>query len=222
MVATQAVSEIKVVIADDHPIFRHGLRQLIERDGIDVVDEGANGEAALKLIELHRPDVAVLDVNMPRLDGFEVTRAVQQRRIPTQVVFLTMHKDEMHLNEALDLGVKGYVLKESAASDISACIKAVAAGQAYVSPELSSLLLDRRGQPRSPLQAEPGLSELTPTERRVVALLAKYKTNREIAAELFVSVRTVENHRANICSKLNLRGTHALMKFALAHQSELG
>lgn len=214
--------EIRVLIADDHPIFRHGLRQLVEKDPqIRVVAEADNGETALQLIAAHRPDAAVLDVNMPVKDGFTVLRGLQSQRLPTPVIFLTMHKDEMHFSEALNLGVKGYVLKESAASDITSCIKAVAAGQNYVSPELSTYLLNRGRRASTLLKDQPNLNELTATERRVLALLAEYKTNRDIAGELFVSVRTVENHRANICSKLNLHGTHALMKFSLKHKSEL-
>jgi DNA-binding NarL/FixJ family response regulator len=214
--------ELRVVIADDHPIFRHGLRQLVEKDPqIKVVAEADNGETALELIAIHRPEVAVVDVNMPGKDGFEVQRGIQNQHLSTLVIFLTMHKDEMHFNEALNLGVKGYVLKESAATDITSCIKAVAAGQNYVSPELSTYLLNRGQRTAALLKDQPNLGELTATERRVLALLAGYKTNREIAAELFVSVRTIENHRANICSKLNLHGTHALMKFALKHKSEL-
>jgi DNA-binding NarL/FixJ family response regulator len=215
-------SEIRVLIADDHPIFRHGLRQLIERDPhIKVVAEADNGETALELIATHRPEAAVLDVNMPGKDGFAVLRCLQSQHLPTLVIFLTMHKDEMHFNEALNLGVRGYVLKESAATDITSCIKAVAAGQNYVSPELSTYLLNRGNRASTLLKDQPNLNELTATERRVLALLARYMTSREIAAELFVSVRTIENHRANICSKLNLHGTHALVKFALNHKSEL-
>jgi DNA-binding NarL/FixJ family response regulator len=215
-------SEIRVLIADDHPIFRHGLRQLVERDPhIKVVAEADNGETALELIATHRPEAAVLDVNMPGKDGFAVLRCLQSQHLPTLVIFLTMHKDEMHFNEALNLGVRGYVLKESAATDITSCIKAVAAGQKYVSPELSMYLLNRGNRASTLLKDQPNLNELTATERRVLALLARYMTSREIAAELFVSVRTIENHRANICSKLNLHGTHALVKFALNHKSEL-
>lgn len=214
--------EITVLIADDHPIFRHGLRQLVEKDPqIKVVAEADNGETALELIAVHRPEAVVLDVNMPRKDGFAVLLDLRSQRLPTLVIFLTMHKDETHFNEALNLGVRGYVLKESAATDITNCIKAVVAGQSYVSPELSTYLLNRGRRASTLRQEKPALSELTATERQVLTLLAGYKTNREIAGELFVSVRTIENHRANICSKLGLHGTHALMKFALKHKSEL-
>jgi len=215
-------SEIRVLIADDHPIFRHGLRQLIEKDlRITVVAETDNGDAALALIAAHNPDIAVLDVDMPQMDGFDVVRNLQKQRSTTQVVFLTMHKDEIHLNEALGLAVRGYVIKESAVSDIVHCIKAVAAGNSYVSAELTTYLL-KRGKRATPQSEEnSSLSKLTPTECQVLKLIAEYKTNREIAEDLFISVRTVENHRANICSKLAIHGVHALMKFALAHKSKL-
>jgi DNA-binding NarL/FixJ family response regulator len=215
-------SEIRVLIADDHPIFRHGLRQLIERDPrIKVVAETDNGESALEMIATHRPDIAVLDVDMPQKDGFDVTRELKRQRSPTQVIFLTLHKDEIHFSEALSLGVKGYVIKESAATDIANCIRAVAAGRDYISPELSTYMLHRNRHSSALMKEQPGVNELTATERQILALLASYKTSREIASELSVSVRTIENHRANICSKLNLRGVHALMKFALKHKSQL-
>jgi DNA-binding NarL/FixJ family response regulator len=204
-------TEIKVVIADDHPIFRQGLRQVIEKDTLlKVLAEAADGEAALEFIRTAHPDVALLDIDMPLKDGFEVVRSLREQRSPVTSIFLTMYKDEVHLNEALDLGVKGYVLKDSATTEVVRCIKAVAAGQIYISPELSTYLLDRGRR--------PNLSELTDAERRVLVLLAEYKTSKEIAAALCVSARTVENHRANICTKLNLHGTHALVKFAIQHK----
>ncbi len=220
---TQAMkSEIRILIADDHPIFRHGLRQVIEKaPGLKVVAEADDGGSAFDLIKQHRPDIALLDLDMPVRDGFAVLRAIREERLPIRVVILTMHKDEMHFNEALNLGAKGYVLKDSAAADVVNCIKAVAAGQDYLSPSLSTHLLNRSRRATALNEEQRGLSELTPTERRVLALLAELKTSKEIANELNVSVRTVDNHRANICAKLDLRGSHALAKFALEHRSEL-
>jgi len=182
-------TEIRVVIADDHPIFRQGLRQAIEKDPrIRVVAEADNGEDALELITTHRPEIALLDVDMPGQDGFAVARSLRRLNVPAQVIFLTMHKDEMHFNEALNLGVKGYVIKDSAAADIVHCIKSVMAGQSYISPDLSTFLRKRGRRASALVQQQPGVSELTATERRVLALLAEYKTNRQIAEELFVSV----------------------------------
>ena len=214
--------EIRILIADDHPIFRHGLRQLIEKaPGLKVVAEADDGDSALDLIRQHRPEIAVLDLDMPVRDGFAVLRAVREQQVPTEVVFLTMHKDEMHFNEALNLGAKGYVLKDSAAADVVNCIKAVAAGQNYLSPSLSTYLINRGRRATALNDGKRGVSDLTPTERRVLGLLSDLKTSKEIANELGVSVRTIDNHRANICAKLDLRGSHALVKFALEHRSEL-
>lgn len=215
-------TEIRLVIADDHPIFRQGLRQVIEKaPHLKVVAEAEDGLAALERIQEHRPDIVILDIDMPHQDGFAVARRVREQRLPVSVIFLTMHKDELHFNEALDLGVKGYLIKDNAAADVVNCIHAVAAGQDYLSPALSTYLLKRSRRAAALAAEQPGLRDLTATERRILALLAEYKTSKEIAGELCVSVRTVENHRAHICMKLDLRGTHALVKFAIQHKSEL-
>jgi two-component system, NarL family, response regulator DegU len=212
--------EITVVIADDHPIFRRGLRQIIETDlGIKVVAETDDGEAALAALQEHAPQVAVIDVDMPNRDGFDVMQTIRAKRIPVAVIFLTMHKDERIFNKALDLGVTGYVLKDSAITEIVAGIKAVAAGQNYVSPAMSTSLLKRAARATVPLP--PGVDDLTPTERRILKLIGEYKTSKGIATELFISTRTVEHHRANISLKLGLKGSHALLKFALDHHNQL-
>jgi len=211
---------LHIVIADDHPIFRRGLRAVIEADPrLRVVAEAEDGAAALAEVKRLRPQVAVLDMDMPHLDGMAVAREIRQQRLPVEVAFLTMHKDETTFNAALDLGVKGYVVKDGAANEIIGCIKAVAAGQSFISPVLSGHLLNRNS-PGAP-QPPSALNTLTPAERRVMRLIACGKLNNEIAEELFVSVRTVEHHRSNICSKLGLNGRHALLTFALTHKSEI-
>jgi DNA-binding NarL/FixJ family response regulator len=215
----QANSELHIVIADDHPIFRRGLRLVIETDPrLKVVAEAEDGAAALLAVQQLRPQVAVLDLDMPQLDGMAVARAIREQKLPVAIAFLTMHKDEAFFNAALDLGVKGYVVKDSAASEIVGCIKAVAAGQTFISPVLSGHLVKRSstGTPQPSL-----LDNLTQAERRVLRLIAEGKLNNQIAEELFVSVRTVEHHRSNICAKLGLNGKHALLTFALTHKSEL-
>jgi len=215
-------AETRVLIADDHPIFRHGLRQVIEQArNMEVVAEAEDGITAFERIQETRPDVAVLDIDMPGEDGFSVARRVREQRLPVLVIFLTMHKDELHFNEAMDLGVRGYLIKDNAAADVVSCINAIAAGRDYVSPSLSTHLLNRTRRAATFADQKPRVADLTETERRILALLAEYKTNKEIANELCVSVRTVENHRANICTKLELHGTHALVKFAIRHRSEL-
>lgn len=216
------ITQVRIVMADDHPIVRQGLRQMIEADKtLTIVAEAGDGQTAFALIEQHQPDVAVLDIDMPRMDGFAVARALHGKNLQVEVVFLTMHSEEELFQAAMDLGVKGYVLKDSAVTDIATSIKTVAAGRPYLSPALSALLLHRRRRAQQLDEDQPGLHDLSPTERRVLKSIAEDKTSKEIAAELFISPRTVETHRSNICKKLNLRGSLSLVKFAVKHKSEL-
>jgi DNA-binding NarL/FixJ family response regulator len=214
--------EINLIIADDHPIVRQGLRQTIETDAeLRVLAEAGDGKSALEAIEKYQPDIAVLDVDMPEMDGFAVARAVREKSLSVEIVFLTIHRDEDIFNEAVDLGAKGYVLKDSALGDIVACLKTVAAGNHYASSALTTHLINRSRRSQILHEEKPGVKNLTATESRVLRLIGEYKTSREIAEELFISPRTVETHRTNISQKLDLRGSHALIKFALAHKSEL-
>src|SRR6185503_19282749 len=182
---------IRIVIADDHPIFRKGLRQVIESvPDLLVVAEAENGDEALKAIEATRPKVVILDVDMPGKDGFAVAQSLQEKRVAVEIIFLTMHKTEAVFNAALNLGIKGYVLKDSALADVVNAIKAVSSGQNFISPALSTLLLQRSRRATQFAAQTPTINDLTPTERRVLRLVAQSKTNKQIAAELYISVRT--------------------------------
>lgn len=207
--------KIKIFIADDHPIFRGGLRQLIETaPQMAVIGEAKDGAEAIERLLASPADIALLDIDMPKADGFQVLTALREKGLTLQFVFLTMHKDEQFLNAALNLGVKGFLVKDSAAEEVIDCLNAVVNGEEFISPQLTSFLLKRLRQAQEhPAQASL-LDQLTPTEHKVLRLIAKYKTNKEMAAELFMGVRTVEQHRLNISEKLNLHGRHALMKFA--------
>ncbi|MBK7707978.1 MAG: response regulator transcription factor [Acidobacteria bacterium] len=210
---------IKVIIADDHPIFRSGLKQIIEGERrFSIVAEATDGEAALKHIENEVPDILVLDVNMPKMTGFALAKEIQTRGIGCEIVFLTMHSEEAMFNKAMDLGAKGYVLKESAATDIVNCLQAVANGQNFTSPAVTTYLFKRAT--RNPRRSG-GVDDLTPMERTVLKQIAEYKTSREIADDLCISHRTVENHRYNICQKLGVSGSNALVKFALQNQGNV-
>jgi DNA-binding NarL/FixJ family response regulator len=215
-------AQIRILIADDHPVFRQGLRQIIETDPqLKVVAEAADGEQALARLQDTPIDVAMLDLTMPLKDGFTVARAARELHLDVPLVFLTMHKEEDYLHAALDLGVKGYILKDSAIIEIVNCLKAVAAGQDYISPALSSFLIRRSTRAAALASEKSALAVLTPTERRILKLIADGQTSREIASALGIGVRTVEHHRNNMAVKLDLRGSHALVKFAVKHQSEL-
>lgn len=212
--------EIRILIADDHPIFRRGLRAVIEADPLlKIVAEADDGPSVLARIRELHPDVAVLDIDMPPPDGLAVAHELRDE--PVAIIFLTMHKDEATLNAALDSGVKGFVVKDDAASEIVSCIKAIVAGQSFISPALSGHLLNRRNRTEASASRLPSINDLTATERRILLLVAQSMTNKEIAEHLFVSVRTVEHHRSNICSKLGLSGKSALLTFALTHKTEL-
>jgi len=216
------MAEITILIADDHPIFRNGLRQIIESEsGLRVVGEADDGESAYEKVRQLKPEVIILDVNMPGMDGFEVARKIRALNLPVEIVFLTMYKDQEMFNAALDLGATGYVVKNSALTEIVDCVRAVSSGRHYISPVLSSFLLNRRDRVSSFVKDKPSIRDLTPTELRILRLIAESKTSKEIGAELSVSYRTVENHRANICQKLDLHGSNALVKFAFDHKSEI-
>jgi DNA-binding NarL/FixJ family response regulator len=216
-------NRITVCIVDDHPIFRQGLRQVIENEPhLRVVGEANDGPTALQQIESLHPDVAVVDIELPRLDGLDIARALQSARRPVAVLILSVHKEEQVVNAALDAGVKGYLLKENAVTDVVKAIEAVAAGETYLCPAVSGYLVRRRQRAEALRSQKPGLDRLTHMERRVLKLIAENKTSRQIAGQLFISIRTVETHRANLCAKLDLHGSHPLLQFALEHKSELG
>jgi len=215
-------NRIRVVIADDHPIFRKGLRETMEEEeDLLVVGESGDGKAALDLLQSLQPQVAVVDIDMPRKNGFVLAEEVRDLKLPVRIIFLTMLREEDAFNRAVDLGVSGYVLKDSAVIEIVNAIKAVAAGGHYVSPSISSFLINRTARRTRLVDERPGIEKLTRTERRVLQLIAEKKTSKEIGSELFISPRTVDSHRNNICAKLDLHGSNALLKFALEHKLEI-
>jgi len=213
---------LKILIADDHPIFRRGLCDVIQTDAsLHLVGQACNGEEALKLIDELRPDIAIFDVHMPKLSGLQAARKLIEQESPLKLVLLTMHEDEDLLNEALDLGIQAYVLKENAAEDLLSAVRSVSGGGTFISASLSGLLVHRRAQADALRREKPGLDSLTPTERRILRLIADDKTSKEIAEVLGCAVRTVETHRQNMSLKLVLSGSHSLLKFAYDNKSRL-
>jgi len=215
-------NEITVLVADDHPLFLRGLREVILADpALRIVGVVEDGFAAWRQINELKPRVAVLDIDLPRLNGLEVAKKLRQQKAPTALLVLTMHKQEEMFTEAMDLGILGYVLKENAASDLLQAIKKVAAGEAYFSTSVSAFLLNRNARAEALLKRAPGLEDLTSCQRNILKRIAEDRTSKEIADELGISHRTVDNHRANICEKLNLHGSHSLLKFAFDNKSRL-
>ena len=210
--------EIRILIADDHPLMRRGLRMSIEDEtDLKVVAEAQDGQAALEQIEKVRPDVALLDIEMPKLDGLGVAREVLQRKLGTKIIFLTFHTNEDLFRTAISLGAAGYILKDSAVQEVVAGIRAVSQGRPYLSSAITAGLLQQREQPKQ----DSLTGHLTPTERRIMQLIAVGKTSKEIGAELSIHYRTVENHRTNISRKLSLdgEGANALLRFALQNKA---
>ncbi len=213
---------LRILFADDHEIFRAGMRQVLAGDPrIEIVDESADGESALRNIIVKKPDVAIIDFDLPGRNGLELARELRRLRNTTPVLILTAHREESLFDEALATGIRGYLLKDNAATDLLQCIRAVAKGETYLSPTFSSYLL-RRGRQAEVLRGEVrGLDALSPAERRILRLIAHGRATKEIAEELFLSPATVETHRKNICAKLELRGQNKLLQFAIEHRGEL-
>lgn len=213
---------IRVLVVDDHPVFRKGMIQIIEDDpSLQIVGQAGSAEEALQQLPALSVDVAVVDIDLPGMDGLELSSRLLKRKPPVPVVLLTMHKSEKIFQAALDLGVSAYILKDEAESGIVSGIKCAARGDHYITPTLASLLVNRGRRASQLRQQTPAVESLTPTERAVLRRIAENKTSREIGAELFISHRTVETHRANICAKLNLSGSHPLLQFALENKSAL-
>jgi DNA-binding NarL/FixJ family response regulator len=199
---------IKVIIADDHTIFRQGLRQLLEAiKDLTVAGEAADGQQALKLIRELQPDVAILDVSMPK-GGLEVVSEICNQGLLTKIVLLTMHNDADAANRALQAGAHGYVLKDNAFEDLVYALHSVKGGGTFISPSLAAGVL-KSGERRK--EDEP----LTRREREVLALIANGLTNRQIGEKLFISIKTVETHRARIMQALDLHSTAELVRYAI-------
>jgi two-component system response regulator NreC len=204
---------IRILIADDHGVMRAGLRAMLEDEpGIEVVGEAADGEQVLKLAAELLPDIVLLDIGMPILDGIEATRRLKQTHSQIQVLILSLYEDEKLLREAIKVGAAGYVIKRAAEDELLAAIKSVSRGDMYIHPAITRLLLSDFS---TKVYLEKGaLESLTPRELEVMGYLIRGYTNRQIAEALFISVRTVESHRASLLAKLALKNRVELVEFA--------
>ena len=213
--------QVKVVLADDYPVVRKGLKASIEEEAsLKVIAEAGDGEEALKLIRAHRPQLAVLDIDMPKLDGLGVVKEITRLKLDTRAIILSFHNDEDIFRAALAAGAKGYLLKESAMEEIVGAIQAVLAGKVYLSSAIALQLL-QSDQAAKPGDDNPLLRDLTLSERRILRLVADGLSSKEIGDQLSIHYRTVENHRSNMCRKLNIEGANALLRFAIQNKEAL-
>lgn len=201
---------IQVILADDHLIVREGLKSLLEREGFQVVGEASDGHEAVRIAQSLHPDVAVLDFAMPLLNGIDAAREIHKASPSTKIIVLTMYNENRYVFEALRAGVKGYVLKSQAAEDLARAIQEVSRDSVYLSPGISSSVVEaflmKHNIPQEPLSAR---------ERQVLQLVAEGKSTKEVAAILGVSVKTAESHRFNLMRKLDIHETVSLVRYAI-------
>jgi len=200
----------RVMLADDHALIRQGLKTLLETHGFQVVGEASNGQEALRSAEMTHPDVAILDINMPVLNGVDAARELKKSSLNTRVILLTQHDEDQYVTEALRVGVKGYVLKNQIADDLVHAIREVCRGSVYLSPSISRAVvgayLSKRDFPADPLSGR---------ERQVLQLVGEGKSTKDIATQLGISFKTAESHRARLMKKLDIHETASLVRYAI-------
>ena len=208
---------MRVLLADDHTLVRAGIRRLIEsQPDIEVVAEARNGEEALEMAALKRPDVVLVDLEMPGKGGLEVAAELQQRFPEIAVVIMSMHDDPAHVRAALDRGAIGFIVKEAAPAELEIALRAAAAGQTFLSPKVSARMIATNTQRK----ADTGIDALSPRQREILTLLGQGKATKEIAAALEISVKTVETHRARMMEVLGVKRSGELLRLAMKHSLE--
>jgi two-component system response regulator NreC len=203
---------IRIVLADDHVLVRQSLRSLLEREGFQVVGEASDGHEAIRQIASLSPEIAVMDVSMPILNGLNAAREIVRSSLKTKTILLTQHDESQYVSEALEAGVKGYVLKNQAASDLILAIQQVSRGQVYLSPGVSHAVLEAFHA-----QSEQSHNPLTNRERQVLQLIAEGKSTKDVASLLGISVKTAESHRTRLMHKLDIHETASLVRYAVRH-----
>ncbi len=209
---------IRVVVADDHHLVRQGIRALLEKAGdIEVVGEATDGRQAIDLVQALVPDVLVIDIAMPRLNGVEAVGRIRDLGVKTKTLMLSMYSDETLVRQSLRKGARGYLLKRSISEELLLAVRAVSRGSVFLSPEVSEPLLAGFPNMHEGSEEEGPLARLTSREREVLQLIAEGKTNREIGRNLDISEKTVEKHRGNLMAKLKLQDLAGLIRFAIKH-----
>ncbi|MDG3583109.1 response regulator transcription factor [Galbibacter sp. CMA-7] len=205
-----------IIIADDHPLLLKGLHDFLVEGKFNVLASAQDGNSAYNLIIKYQPDIAILDIEMPKMSGLEIALACRNNKIGAKIILITLHKEPQLIIQAKDLNVNGYILKEYAIEEIKICLEKVMQDEQYFSPAIMDQINKGKFENEEILQA------ITPSERKILRLIAKEKTNKEIAEILFISIRTVEKHRSNIITKLGVsHKTNALLLWAKDHQDIL-
>lgn len=209
---------IRVLLAEDHAMVRAGLRALLERlENIEVVGEASNGQEAVEMTSEFKPDLLIMDIMMPRLNGIQAAEHIRDLKLSVMILFLSMYSDEALIHQALQSGARGYVLKTSLSEELQQAIQTVTRGKVYLSAEISSKLVEGKLRPAN-LEKESPLEILSPREKEILQLIAEEHTSAEIAKLLFISEKTVEKHRANLMEKLKVRNLVGLVRLAVKYR----
>ena len=209
---------IRVLIAEDHLMVRAGIRALLEKAGdIHVMGEASNGQEAIELTETLKPDVLIMDIMMPRMNGIQAAENIRELKLSTHILLLSMYSDEGFVHQALQCGVKGYVLKSSVSDELLWAVRAVASGKTYLSSPISEIVVESAIHPHSALQDGDPLSNLSPREKEILQLIAEEHTSAEIGKILSISEKTVEKHRTKLMEKLNVRNLAGLVRLAVKY-----
>ena len=210
---------IRVLIAEDHLLVRAGIRALLEKAGdIHILGEASNGQEAVEMTGNFKPDVLIMDIMMPRMNGIQAAEKIRDMKLPVNILLLSMYSEEGFVHQALHSGVKGYVLKSSVSDELLWAVRAVAKGQTYLSSPISEIVVESAMNPRSTSQDGDPLSNLSPRENEILQLIAEEHTSGEIAKLLFISEKTVEKHRARLIDKLNVRNLAGLVRLAVKYR----
>jgi DNA-binding NarL/FixJ family response regulator len=201
---------LRLLLADDHAVVRHGLRALLEKEGFQIVGEGCDGHDAVRLASSVRPDIAILDISMPLLNGLDAARELKKISPTVKAILLTRHDEPQYVTEALRAGVKGYVLKSQAATDLVEAIHQVGRGGIYLSPNISHAVVDAYLS-----KTQPAADPLTPRERQVLQMVGEGKSTKDVARLLGISTKTAESHRARLMRKLDIHETASLVRYAI-------
>jgi two-component system, NarL family, response regulator NreC len=209
---------IHVLIAEDHLMVRAGIRALLEKAGdIHVMGEASNGQEAIEMTEVLKPDVLIMDIMMPRMNGIQAAENLREMKLPTHILLLSMYSDEGFVHQAVQYGVKGYVLKTSVSDELLEAVRTVAGGNTYFSGPISEIVAESIATSRSALPDGDPLSSLSPREKEILQLIAEGYTSAEIGKMLFISEKTVEKHRTKLMEKLNVRNLAGLVRLAIKY-----